>query len=73
MDERWLAHATKAEQNLRDDAVREINREMSRPGQPYCDECGEVIPDERRAAYPAAHRCITCQTTFEILKKGHAR
>lgn len=73
MDERWLAHAAQTEQHQRDDAVREINRAMSRPGQPYCDECGEVIPDERRAAYPAAHRCITCQTTFEILKKGHAK
>ena len=30
-----------------------------------CKDCGATIPEARLAAYPAALRCIACQTTFE--------
>lgn len=30
-----------------------------------CKDCGVDIPEARLAAYPAALRCINCQTTFE--------
>ena len=30
-----------------------------------CQDCGATIPDARLAAYPAALRCICCQTAFE--------
>lgn len=30
-----------------------------------CKDCGTAIPEDRLAAYPAALRCITCQTAAE--------
>jgi DnaK suppressor protein len=30
-----------------------------------CKDCGVEIPEARLNAYPAALRCISCQTTFE--------
>lgn len=30
-----------------------------------CKDCGATIPEARLAAYPAALRCIRCQTAFE--------
>jgi DnaK suppressor protein len=30
-----------------------------------CKDCGIEIPETRLNAYPAALRCISCQTTFE--------
>ena len=30
-----------------------------------CKDCSATIPEARLVAYPAALRCIACQTTFE--------
>jgi RNA polymerase-binding transcription factor DksA len=30
-----------------------------------CDECGDDIPFERLRAYPAARRCVPCQSMYE--------
>lgn len=27
----------------------------------YCDDCGENVPDRRRAALPGVRTCVTCQ------------
>lgn len=34
-------------------------------GQADCDDCDEPIPEARRRAYPAAIRCVRCQSIFE--------
>ena len=34
-------------------------------GQPDCEDCDEPIPAARRKAYPAAIRCVKCQSIFE--------
>ena len=28
----------------------------------YCDECGEEIPERRRAALPGVRTCVACQS-----------
>ena len=28
----------------------------------YCDECGEPIPERRRAAMPGVRTCVACQS-----------
>ena len=28
----------------------------------YCDECGETIPEKRRAAIPGVRTCVACQS-----------
>lgn len=70
MDERFHEMAVLHEQALRDEAVRRAQQDACGTGQPYCEDCGELIPDARRNAHPAALRCIACQTVFEHLKKG---
>lgn len=34
----------------------------------YCEDCGEIIPEQRRQAVPGCKRCIACQMIFE----GHS-
>jgi phage/conjugal plasmid C-4 type zinc finger TraR family protein len=31
------------------------------PGAPDCDQCGEPIPEARRAALPGVRLCVACQ------------
>ena len=31
-------------------------------GASHCDECGELIPEARRRALPAARTCVACQS-----------
>lgn len=31
-------------------------------GSRYCDDCGEEIPEKRRAAQPGSRTCIGCQS-----------
>lgn len=31
------------------------------PSAEYCDECGEAIPEKRRAALPGVRTCVACQ------------
>ncbi len=38
---------------------------MLRTGSADCDDCGCAIPEARRAAYPAARRCVSCQEQAE--------
>jgi phage/conjugal plasmid C-4 type zinc finger TraR family protein len=70
MDERFLEQAGEIEQAERDSALGAIRKSLTRPGQPYCDDCGEQIANDRRAANPSAIRCIHCQTALETIKRG---
>lgn len=38
-------------------------------GRADCEDCGEEIPMERRAAYPAASRCFECQREAEAERR----
>ncbi len=31
----------------------------------HCEECGEAIPEPRRAALPGVQHCIRCQSALE--------
>jgi len=42
---------------------------LAQIGTPECDDCGEDIPPARRAAYPAATRCVHCQGRFEARRR----
>ena len=33
--------------------------------EPWCVECGEEIPERRRAALPGARTCVTCQAELD--------
>ena len=38
-------------------------------GADRCSDCEDVIPAERRAAMPSAHRCVACQAWAERVSK----
>lgn len=45
------------------DAVRLARSRLpSGPGEIYCQECGEEIPEARRLAMPGARLCVACQS-----------
>lgn len=31
--------------------------------EPYCEECGEPIPERRRQALPGVRTCVACQSS----------
>jgi len=39
--------------------------QAERPSAEMCDECGDPIPEARRAALPGVRLCIFCQRTRE--------
>jgi phage/conjugal plasmid C-4 type zinc finger TraR family protein len=44
------------------DAVAAARARMARgPSAEFCDECGEAIPERRRAALPGVRTCVECQ------------
>jgi phage/conjugal plasmid C-4 type zinc finger TraR family protein len=45
-----------------DDAVERARARLPKgPSLTHCDECGEPIPEARRAAIPGVRLCVTCQ------------
>ncbi|MDP4573967.1 DksA/TraR family C4-type zinc finger protein [Qipengyuania sp. G39] len=45
------------------DAVSAARSRMPRgESSEYCDECGEDIPEKRRAALPGVRTCVECQS-----------
>ena len=46
-----------------DDAVRAARSRMpAGEGSNQCEDCGDRIPDRRRAALPGVRTCVRCQT-----------
>ncbi|MEC3930136.1 TraR/DksA family transcriptional regulator [Citrobacter farmeri] len=35
----------------------------------HCAECGEDIPEPRRAAVPGCQTCASCQADLELIRK----
>ena len=38
----------------------------------HCEECGEIIPDDRREAVPGVRLCISCQSRFDEQQTSHS-
>ena len=36
----------------------------------YCDDCGEPIPEKRRAALPGTRTCVACQAARDATRKA---
>lgn len=48
------------EDSIRDALEAARNRMPTGPSLEECEECGEDIPDKRRAAVPGVRTCIAC-------------
>jgi phage/conjugal plasmid C-4 type zinc finger TraR family protein len=46
---------------VKDGVLRVKSRLPQGPSAAHCDECGEAIPEARRAAVPGVRLCIVCQ------------
>ncbi|ENX4473600.1 TraR/DksA C4-type zinc finger protein [Enterobacter roggenkampii] len=44
---------------------------MNRNGSVFCEDCGERIPDKRRACLPEAVTCVDCQHKREVVCLHH--
>lgn len=73
MDEKHFEHAEALTDAQRLNALQSAHDACTRTGQAECDDCGEDIPRARRAAFPAAIRCIHCQTAYESSCRPHRR
>lgn len=50
-----------------EDAVERVrSRIVSGESSLVCEECGSVIPEERRKAIPGVRLCVKCQSAFEL-------
>lgn len=45
--------------------IFEVQQRLNQKGFISCTECGDIIPEERRIAYPPARTCTPCQTHLE--------
>lgn len=70
MDEKWFERAEKLSADERADAIAEAQRAVGGTGQDDCDECGELIPPDRRLAAPFATRCLACQQGLELHRRA---
>jgi phage/conjugal plasmid C-4 type zinc finger TraR family protein len=53
----------------RDKAIGDIRARLAEPGADACEDCGDEIPAQRRAAMPSARRCAACETRRERAAK----
>lgn len=47
---------------VRDGILRARARMTAGPGEIHCVQCGEEIPEARRAALPGVRTCVACQS-----------
>ncbi len=57
---------------VKDGIRRAQSRLPSGPGATHCYECGEAIPEARRAAMPGARLCVRCQSAADEDAKNFA-
>jgi phage/conjugal plasmid C-4 type zinc finger TraR family protein len=60
----WAREGAVQEQiddTVKDGVLRAKSRLPQGPSATHCQECGQVIPEARRAALPGVQLCIACQ------------
>jgi len=70
MDERYLDMAEALASQERAEAIAAAQRQVQTHGQEECEDCGELIPPDRRAAAPFAVRCLACQSGIELYRRA---
>lgn len=69
-----IDRAQALEEAQRDDALAEHRRRMPvGDTAEVCDDCGEPIPEARRAAVPGVRRCVACQERAELVVTMRAK
>jgi len=55
---------------VKDGIQRAQQRLRTGPAATHCDNCGELIPEARRAAIQGVRLCVPCQTTEDAEAKA---
>lgn len=53
------------EDSVRDAIAAARARMPAGESEPWCVECGEEIPERRRAALPGVRTCVSCQAALD--------
>lgn len=51
------------------EGLMSVRSQFNSVGSIECEECGDIIPPQRRAAVPGARTCVACQEIVEHHRK----
>lgn len=60
-----IDQASALEEMMRDHAIQAHRLNHSAVSATHCEECGDLLPEARRKAYPGCTMCIDCQEDAE--------
>ncbi|QEL57111.1 TraR/DksA family transcriptional regulator [Chromobacterium paludis] len=61
----FFDRASELETEFREQALARHLQPLPNSGYSHCEDCGDPIPDVRRAAVPSSTRCVICQQLAE--------
>lgn len=64
-----IDQASDLEEMMRENAIQAHRLNRNAVSAEHCAECGEDIPDPRRAAIPGCQTCSSCQEEIELRNK----
>ncbi|MGL0761286.1 TraR/DksA family transcriptional regulator [Citrobacter freundii] len=64
-----IDQASALEEMMRDHAIQAHRLNRNAVSAEHCAECGEDIPEPRRAAVPGCQTCASCQEEIELRNK----
>ena len=62
--------AQEIEQKRMDNLITNHHAKQKLISRHFCDDCGNVIPEARRAVVRGCCRCVDCQSIYEYKNKG---
>lgn len=64
-----IDQASELEEMMREQAIAAHRIDRNAVSAEHCAECGEDIPEPRRAAVPGCSTCASCQEEIELKNK----
>lgn len=64
-----IDQASALEEMMRENAIQAHRLNRNAVSAEHCAECGEDIPEPRRAAVPGCQTCASCQEEIELRNK----
>ncbi|OHX12294.1 TraR/DksA family transcriptional regulator [Chromobacterium sphagni] len=61
----FFDRASELETEFREQALARHFQQLQQSGYSHCEDCGDPIPQPRRAALPSCTRCVICQQLAE--------
>ncbi|MCK3655804.1 molecular chaperone DnaK [Pasteurellaceae bacterium Macca] len=65
--------ASEQEQCQREFALAKMQQKTTACSQPFCEDCGEIIPAKRQQMIVGCTRCVDCQQRHELKLKNYRK